>query len=424
MSSQKLTMSFSIWGLFETGEGSYYHDWDSLMKEYVDRGFNCIRLESGQGLLNDVNGNPIDELEIHPIFGKFSKYGRQMNAVLKNGTINFRKRLLELFKAADKYDVKIVLSSWFVIHTYWFFKESVTKPVFQLSMEEKIIHFAKDLDEILYMLEENNLSHCVAFVELFNEMDGIPCNNPPILSLMFASNKYAEKIRLLHEKMIDMLHTNHPGIKVAYDVSHADIRTDLIPRNIDVLNFHNYYLWNVYQAFEHGCVADNLKEPEIPQSIQKYLEMKITNDDILDEMKSSYISSVYSFIPRMRLYCDIKKDKIEDAENLLETELRENYDSYLAKMKRNVDKIVEIRDKIVPGADLVMGEGVTYCGSNDLLFEEKSELYWKIVNEHMVYLKEKGFLGTIVRTTSGPEDPSWNLCKDKYLIANSLFLNE
>jgi len=152
-----LTMSFSIWGLFDVGEGGVYHDWDALMAQYVERGFNCIRLESGQGLLTDVEGNPIEELKFHAPFGKYTALCRQFDAVPKGGVINFRKRLLELFRAADKYNVKIVLSSWFIIHTCWFFEESVTKPLFDLTMEEKIVHIAKDLDRILYMLEEHGL---------------------------------------------------------------------------------------------------------------------------------------------------------------------------------------------------------------------------------------------------------------------------
>jgi hypothetical protein len=264
----------------------------------------------------------------------------------------------------------------------------------------------------------------VAFVELFNEMDGIPCPNPPIMSLAAASKKYAAKIRGLHEDAIAMIKSNHPGIKFAYDVSQAFIRTDLIPRNIDVLNFHSYYLWNVYLKFEKNFVNENLNEPELDDEIKQYLNMAITNDDVLDEMKCAHISSCYTFVPRIRIYADIKKDKIAEVEALLESDIKENYDVYLAKMKRNVDKIVEIRDEIVPNAELVMGEGVTYCGSNSLLFEEKSELYWKLIGEQMLYLREKGFLGTVVRTTSGPEDPSWNLCKEKYIKVNNMFLGK
>jgi len=424
MTDEKLTMSFSIWGLFDVGEGGVYHDWDALMAQYVERGFNCIRLESGQGLLTDVEGNPIEELKFHAPFGKYTALCRQFDAVPKGGVINFRKRLLELFRAADKYNVKIVLSSWFIIHTCWFFEESVTKPLFDLTMEEKIVHIAKDLDRILYMLEEHGLRHCVAFVELINEMDGVPCNDPPIMSLMNASRKYGERIRTLHEEMLDMLKSHHPGLKVAYDVHDAFIREDMIPRNIDVLNFHSYYLWNVYQVFEQGTVTESLNELELPETTTQYLNMQLTCQDVLDEMQGGHICACFSFVPRYRLYGDINEDKLPGLEAAVEKELRDNYGHYLAKMKRNADKIVEIRDRVVPNAQLAMGEGVTYCASSKLNFEEKSDLYWQLVGEHMLYLREKGFMATVVRTTSGPEDPSWHLCRERYRAANALFMGE
>ena len=272
------------------------------------------------------------------------------------------------------------------------------------------------------MLKEHNLIHCVAFVEIFNEMDDIPCF--PIINLGRASKGYATKIRSVHEEMIEMLRTNHPEVKYAYDVSKAEIRDDLIPRNIDVLNFHNYYLWNVYLPFEKDLITESLLEPELPESLTKYLDMNISNDDVLDEMKSAYISSCFSFIPRIRIYADIAEDKLKDVENLIEAEIKENYDVFLGKMKAHTDKIIEVRDRVVPNAQLVMGEGVTWCASNRLRFEENSELYWNLIYEQARYLRDKGFWGGFTRTTSGPEDPSWNLCKERYQKANAIFLGK
>ncbi len=69
-----------------------------------------------------------------------------------------------------------------------------------------------------------------------------------------------------------------------------------------------------------------------------------------------------------------------------------------------------------------MGEGVSYCCANDLFFEEYSELYWKTVRRQAVLLRDAGFAGTVVRTTSGPEDPSWIMRRQDYIEANRLFL--
>ena len=425
MSDQRLTISFSIWGLFDVWEDSIHYNWDTLMAEYVERGFNCIRLETGHGLLTDLQGNPIEKLEFHPPFGKFSKYLRQMDMITRDGTINFRKRVLELFRAADKYGVKIVPSSWFYIHTYWFLNPDVCDPLLKLTVEEKIDHFAKDLDILLTMLEENDLIHCVAFAELFNEMNYMPSINPPIINIAMCSKKHALSIRSAHEAAIDWLRAKHPTVKFAHDVSNVDFRTDLVPRNIDVLNFHSYYLWKAYHAFEQGYIMDNLDDIPLPESVTKYLNMEITNDDVLDEMsRSSYINTVWSWVPRARIYSDIAQDKLDEAGKLIENEMTANYDQYLARMKRNVDHIIAVRDNIVPHAQLVMGEGVTYCPHVGFNFEETSDVYWKFIEEHTNYMRDKGIIGTVPRTNSGPDDRSWNECKERYRYINRLFLQE
>ncbi|MBR4868507.1 MAG: hypothetical protein IKU10_05065, partial [Clostridia bacterium] len=421
MTNEKLTISFSIWGIFCNQPDNVYYDWDKLMQEYVDRGFNCIRLETGHGLLTDLQGNPIEELPFYAPFGKFSKFLRQMDCIPEKGVINFRERLLELFRAADKYNIKIVLSSWFYIHTYWMLDEAVCAPLLALTVEEKIAHFAKDLDIIFNLLEEHNLIHCVAFAELFNEMNYMPSLNPPIGTSATCSQKHAQSIRAAHEEAIHMLRQKHPTIRMAYDVSNPYFRTDLVPRNIDVLNFHSYFMWNAYKVFEQNCVTDDLNEPNIPETIQQYLNMEITNDDILDAMPGPYINNIYSWVSRPRLYADIKEDKLEELGSLINDEIVKNYDQYLAKMKSNVDRIVFIRDQVVPNAELVMGEGVTYCPAQKLTFEEQSEAYWSLIEEQANYLREKGFWGTVVRTTSGPEDPSWECCKEQYVKMNRLF---
>ena len=44
--------------------------------------------------------------------------------------------------------------------------------------------------------------------------------------------------------------------------------------------------------------------------------------------------------------------------------------------------------------------------------------------EHGGAYRDAGLWGTIVRTCSGPEDPSRNLCPEKLLRMNKIFLGE
>ena len=46
---ERLTISFWIWGFMCGKPGNVYHDLDRRMLELKERGFNCIRMDSGAG---------------------------------------------------------------------------------------------------------------------------------------------------------------------------------------------------------------------------------------------------------------------------------------------------------------------------------------------------------------------------------------
>jgi len=224
----------------------------------------------------------------------------------------------------------------------------------------------------------------------------------------------------MHEKAIDKLRAHHPDILFAYDSAVADMREDLIPRNIDVLNFHNYYLWNVYQAFEKGTIINASSEPDIPEETAQYLKMELSTAEVAAEAEQVTRTGV-GWIRRVRLYADIDPDKLDDLETLLEKEITDKYDVFLEKLKTKTAMAVATRDRIVPDALLVMGEGVSYCASQWLRFEEFSEPYWKLIHEQMKLLREYDFYGTVVKTNCGPEDPSWDTIPERYVEANKIF---
>ena len=76
------------------------------------------------------------------------------------------------------------------------------------------------------------------------------------------------------------------------------------------------------------------------------------------------------------------------------------------------------------GIPTVCGEGVSYIGHKELVWEEHSEIYWRLMEETILKYKEFGLWGTVIRTCCGPEDPCWNLCADKLRYLNDLFKSE
>lgn len=82
---------------------------------------------------------------------------------------------------------------------------------------------------------------------------------------------------------------------------------------------------------------------------------------------------------------------------------------------------MRVRDEVLPGVPIVMGEGGAYCPANALLAEERCDGVWEMLFKQSGILRRAGLWGTVVRTPSGPEDPSWNLRADDYVRINDEF---
>ena len=413
MNDERLTICFHPWMLFSKND-----DYEKIVSEIAQRGFNCIRLEDGAGLIWDSNGKIRDCVQIKNPFGKYAKR-TSMRSIIDNGFLNIYQRLLNACRAAKEQNVKIILSSWYFLHTNWFCNEDDVKPLFELSTEEKISFFACELSKILDLLKENDLADVVAFAEIFNEFDGLPFageyNND-------ISDEKAYMLRDLHEKEIEKLKKKHPDILFAFDTWTPNVKKEIIPRNIDVFNFHFYYAWPVYFVFQKDIVKWSLEEPQIPDDTRYYLKDELVSvADVMKEMKS--IRTGKDWPVRISLYASVDEKKEGELAKLLDKELTDNFKHYSRKFYTGIDKAIATHDEIVPNSRIVMGEGMTFCCSGSLPFERDSKAFWQLIDNQMKYLKEKNFWGTVIATTHAPEqfDP-WEDCTKQYLQANRLFL--
>ena len=419
-SSEKLAISFWIWGLYDTEKGGAYDDYDARMDELVARGFNCVRLDDGAGLICRPDGTPRGSVALHAPFGKFSADVRQM-VVTSARKCDPKARLLELFRAADRHGVSVILSTWYYLHTNWFLDETVNVPINEgMSIEQKFAYFTDELDRILTLIRKNGLGNRIAYAELFNEFDGLPftAHYGYIADLAKAAH-----LRGLHEAAITRLKAAHPGVKFAYDVARSPIQRELVPRNADVLAVHPYYLWGIYMdVFERGSVCGTTKELPIAPEAKRYLiERPYTIADVV-ATRGGNLRTGNDWNARVRLYASLDDMKIPVLELAFETAIRRDRAKYEKILADVVADAVAVRNEVLPSAELVMSEGVTYCASNRLRFEENSDLYWEILRGQSKLLRENGFWGAIPRTTSGPEDPSWSLRAKDYRAINDLFL--
>lgn len=402
----KLTISFPIWGLYDIDENGPYSDYDKMMKEHVERGFNCIRLDDGAGLMHDLSGNLRAKVSIRSAWEHLDQYMRQ-NIIFKRGSINIRKRLIDFFQAAKRHGIYIILSSWYFLHTYWYIDDKkLTDSIFAIPPHERYDAFAKYLHYILCELEKYDLDSQIAFAEIFNEADGLVFCGGYGNVLRFPDEEL-KRFGEEHTRAIAFLKENHPNIMFAYDISRPSCNGCLTPNNADVFNFHSYYMWSAYNEFE-SMHDEWLKE-------ERFSQDEVKNLTSYPELMSE------GWIRRVHFYSNLNPNKIMDAEKWLQDNFKKDLQKHRDKLEYNLSVMDDYVKQYFPDCPIVCGEGVSYCGAYILQWEEKCPEYWELLREAAIKYHERGLWGAVVRTCCGPEDPVWNMYPEKLLEINNLF---
>lgn len=407
---KRLTISFPIWGLYDTAPGGAYHDLDRMMEEHVARGFNCIRLDDAAGLMHDRSGNPLPPIHWGYAFGEYDKGLRQFGAIGNPGLCDVRQRLIDLFAAAKRHGVYIILSSWYYLHTCWYCKDhDLNDALHAIAPVERFRAFAEFLHYIILELKERNLISQLAFAEIFNEADGLRFvdgyGNENHLS-----DEEIAVFRKAHEDALAWLQEQHPDILFAFDswTYYADLRQ--VPRNMQVYNFHNYFLWSVYSDALENDPSFLLEDP-------------IPLEDIVNAVDAGYPPTP-DWNHRAWFYSNLDPARLPMAQEKMARYLREHMDDIRERFRSSVDHIKMNLKNNLPQVPVVCGEGVSYNGAYSMIWEETSPEYWQIMAEAMAAYRDMGLWGTVVRTCCGPEDPVWTLCPDKLLEMNRIFLGE
>jgi len=136
---ERLSIVFPIWGLLDMNDGGVYHDLDRMMREIAERGFNCVRFEDGAGLIDFSGGRVNGKVPISEPFPGFSSGIRQTWNFGGNGECGLAARLLEACKAAKKYGIKLALSSWYYLHTYWYCHDEEKNRAMQRLRAENVL---------------------------------------------------------------------------------------------------------------------------------------------------------------------------------------------------------------------------------------------------------------------------------------------
>ena len=402
---EKLTISFPIWGLYDSDGKGVYADLDKFMREHVERGFNCIRLDDGAGLMHDKDGNRLLPVEWGWAFGDADDKIRQ-NVCVK-GKVDVYARLIALFEAAKKYNVYVILTSFFYLHTYWYLKDrELNDSLLAIPPHERYERFGKYLHYIICELEKKGLDDMIAFAEIFNEADGLSFCGGYVNKLGF-SDEERVLFRIEHEKALELLKAQHPQILFAVDISRPSVDENLSPINPQVFNFHSYFMWAAYSEFERNL--DFLVE-------NSGTEEAILNDVNYPELFPN------DWKRRIWFYKHIDPQKIKEADDFLAKCFIRDRNKHKEKLGINSDIAEAVINGYYNGCLAVCGEGVSYCGSYSLRWEENCPEYWELLKEMALRYRKMGLWGSVVRTCCGPEDPSWYTHPEKYIEINNIFL--
>lgn len=419
-----LSINFPIWAIHDTPGNGAYHDLDKMVAETAERGFNCIRCEDGAGLIDFSVNPPNGVVPISEPYPGFTSTIRQSWCVGNGGPCNLLQRLLDLCKAAKKYNVYLILSSWYYLHTYWYCgDEELNKRLHEIPPHDRFQYFAEQLNFILDVIRKNGYIDRIVSAEILNEADGLNfCGGYAKGSPENAEMRL--QFRDDHERALAWLIERNPDVRFAYDTCSPDTDLNLFPRNAQVWTFHSYYLWHIYHVtLENGLCARNadVNNPEINHVALSYFKENFTPfETVLNCRGDRFPSSEGGWFRRIWLYSNLDPNKLGDLEQKMERYFAENFDMYKQRIDKALDTAVAVRDKVLPGAPLLMGEGCSYIGSNFLQWEEKSERYWQLVEYAARQSRKHNIWGSVIRTCSGCEDPSWNLCKENYQKVNAI----
>lgn len=408
---QRLTISFPIWGLYDT-PGGMYHDLDRFVREHVERGFNCIRLDDGAGLMHDLNGNPRRPVLLGAMFGGHERLMRQSGVIGDGGYCDTLERLIALCAACKRHGVYVILSSWYYLHTFWMVHDkALNDELFSIPPHERFDAFARFLHYILLELEKRDLDSVVAFAEILNEADGLPFIDGYNKGLLTPEEKHV--FRDEHAQSIAWLRAQHPQILFAFDSYHADTDPHQIPQTLQVFNFHHYFLWSIYTR--------QFDKSDMPALCRR--ENLITREDIVKTREGHY-PAAEDWYDRYFVYANLDPEKAPLADAWLTERFLTQYDEFDALVTQRLKALLAHAQNHFPDVPLVCGEGVSYPGAYALLWEERCPQYWKLLESTARKYREAGLWGTVVRTCAGPEDPSWTMCASELRRVNEIFLGK
>jgi hypothetical protein len=158
------------WLVRRAGDEAEYADWDRVLDELCERGYNCVRIDAFPHLIAAARA-PDDAFHMRPQSPRFM-WGNHQRV-----TITPRRALIDFIRKAKARHVKVALSAWY--------GDDDTHQRYTL---RTVDDFARAWSTTLAMIAEHGLADAIAWVDLCNEFP-LPFWMPSAYERIYATSR-------------------------------------------------------------------------------------------------------------------------------------------------------------------------------------------------------------------------------------------
>lgn len=273
---RRLTICYYGWDWITSAlPGEPYGNLERAIKETKERGFNCVRAETGLNWMFDLQGKRRGKLKFSDWIPGFSDNLQCVDGK-GGGEFDIFERVMQLFKLCEKYDLYVITTSWeYQDAISQLASSEIRDEILAVPCSRRLKLLAVQYHRLLAELEKRGLHMRIAQVELINELNSPPnvCSASAdrgqtlaewVQGEIPAPSCSTEEVRDLARSALVYLRERHPGILVTVDgLSATPGFKTLFPENAQVAD-HHLYVNGITQAFWRKAGISGLRTGERP----------------------------------------------------------------------------------------------------------------------------------------------------------------
>lgn len=220
--------------------------------ETKERGYNCVRCETGLNWMFDLEGRRRGKLSFQEWIPGVS-FNLHCADFKGGGTHDIFERVMRLLELADRHGMYVILTDWEYQDSVALLADArVRDEIIGVPYNDRLMVLARQYDRFLTAVKKRGLHKRIASVELINEL-----NSPPLVCSTTgpAKQTFAEwvqgalpnprctqaQVRELAGKAVGLLRERHPDLLVTVDGLVAPWGfPGLFPDNAQIADHHVY----------------------------------------------------------------------------------------------------------------------------------------------------------------------------------------